>query len=180
MTTPAQLPGLTSEHEFFSPIDENFERDMEAAFRRSTRGEDMTPTMWPHQSAHVLEFDQARNGVPMLPMDQALNNPNGPWGGVKGAVQWHAYGRGLRGLGQAGLRPCGCPMRAPMGPCCRQALNGLGAEVTPVPWYEFDALGQVDPETGGKTMLMVGGGLLAAWVIWMMVKDRKSAFAGGR
>jgi hypothetical protein len=93
------LPGLTSEHEFFSPVDENFERDMEAVFANATRGEIESPTIWPMGSYHALEFYQAKSGVPMLPMDEALNNPNGPWGGIKGWVG-PAYGRGLRGLSQ--------------------------------------------------------------------------------
>lgn len=135
MTTPAQLPGLTSEHEFFSPIDENFERDMEAAFRRATRGEIvLTPTTWQMGPYHTLEFDRARRGVPMLPMDQALNNPGGPWGGVKGSVGSPLDRRGLRGLGQ------------------------------------------IDPETGRMGMVMLGGGLLAAWALWMFTKNRESAF----
>lgn len=92
------LPGLTSEHEFFSPVDENFERDMEAVFANATRGEIESPTIWPMGPYHVLEFYQAKSGVPMLPMDQALNNPEGPWGGIVGWTQTKPVGRGLRGF----------------------------------------------------------------------------------
>lgn len=149
MATIRDLPGLTSEHEFWSPVDENFERDMEAIFANATRGEIETPTMWPMGPYHRLYFNQAKSGVPMLPMDQALNNPNGPWGGIKGTVQWTPERRGLR---------------------------GLGAQVTPVPWYNLP-LGQgLDEDTGQSGMLLVAGGLLAAWVVWMMMKDRESAF----
>jgi hypothetical protein len=136
MATPAELPGLSSEHEFFAPIDENFERDMEAIFANATRGQIESPAIWPMGAYHRLDYYQARSGVPELPMNQALNNPNGPWGGIRGSVQWRPQRRGLRGVGQD-------IVQVP-----EDQFSEFGAEVTPVPYYDMP-LGQADDSMNG-------------------------------